>query len=146
VQDVPMRTGPEQYLSRRGPRPRPFLRTAQLNAVGWSALAGVCLVAGVLTALTLRATGWHPALRGAVGAVGVLAALVVADRRKWGRMETGFSFTDDAVELRRVGNRLIAQGLPVRVDEEQWGPRLRYRHRDARRVHAALAELGIVTP
>jgi hypothetical protein len=59
-------------------------------------------------------------------------------------MEVGFSFTDDAAELRRIGERLRARGVPVRVDEE-WGPGLRYRNGDARRVHAALAELGIRT-
>jgi hypothetical protein len=141
-----MRTGPQRYLSgRRRPAP-PFLRTAQLNGVGFAALAGVCLAAGVVTALALRATGWPLASRAVIGPIVVLVGLVVADRHTWARMETSFSFTDDPAELRRVGNRLIAQGMPVRVHEEQWGPRLCYRNRDARRVHAALAELGIVTP
>jgi hypothetical protein len=140
-----MRTGPQRYLFRRRRPAPPFLRTAQLNAVGFAALGGVCLAAGVVTALALRTTGWSLASSAAVGPLVVLVGLVVADRRKWARMESSFSFTDDAAELRRVGNRLIAQGLPVRVDDDP-EPRLRYRNGDARRVYAALAELGIVTP
>jgi hypothetical protein len=141
-----MREGHQQYLFRRRRPAPPFLRTAQLNLVGVAALTAVCLTAGGVTAVLLRSTSWPVALRAAVGPVLVLIALVVADRRKWTQMETSVSFTDDAAELRRVGSRLIAQCLPVRVDEERWGPRLCYRNRDAQRVHAALAELGIVTP
>jgi hypothetical protein len=139
-----MRSGPEQYLSRRRP-PRPsLLRTAQLNRVGSAALAGVCLLAGVLTAPALGRTGWPPPVRAAVGPVVVVLGLVLADRRKWGRTETGFSFTDEAADVHRVGDQLVARGLPVRVEERERSPRLRYRNKDARRVHAALADLGII--
>jgi hypothetical protein len=82
-------------------------------------------------------------VRAAVGPVIVVIALLVADRRKWSRMETSLSFTDDAARVRAVVDRLVARGLPVVVDEEVGRPRLRYRNRDAARVRAALADLGI---
>jgi len=133
------------YLS-PGRRPRrSVLRSAQLNAVGHAALAGACLGAGLLTAFALQVTGWPLPLRAAVGPVVVLTALVVADRRKWARMETSFAFTDDELAMRAVADQLVAQGLPVTLDVEDWGPRLRYRNRDAARVHAALNDLGIRT-
>ena len=141
-----MRPRTSGYLS-PGRRPRrSVLRSAQLNAVGHAALAGACLGAGLLTAFALQVTGWPLPLRAAVGPVVVLTALVVADRRKWARMETSFSFTDDPAELRGVGARLVARGLPVRIDTDDRGPRLSYRNRDAARVQAALAELGITMP
>jgi hypothetical protein len=138
-----MPTGPAAYLSPGHRRRRPFLRTARLDLVGFGALGAACLVAGALTALALRATGWPLSVRAAVGPVIVVIALLVADRRKWSRMETSLSFTDDAARVRAVVDRLVARGLPVVVDEEVGRPRLRYRNRDAARVRAALADLGI---
>ena len=140
-----MRTGPTAPLARKHRRPRSFLRTTQLNAVGYAALAGACLVAGFVSGLAPAPAGWPLVLRVVVGPVVVLVALLIADRRKWGRMETGFSFTDDVATMRAVADRLTARGLPVTLDEERGGPSLRYRNRDAKRVHAALADLGIRT-
>jgi hypothetical protein len=122
------------------------LRTARLNAVGYAALAGACLVAGFVSGLALAPTGWRLLLRVVVGPLVVLVALVIADRRKWGRMETGFSFTDDVATTRAVADRLTARGLPVTLDVDQWGPSLRYRNRAAARVRAALADLGVRGP
>ena len=140
-----MRTGPTAPLAPGHRRPRPVLRTARLNAVGHAALAGACLVAGFVSGLAPAPAGWPLVLRVVVGPVVVLVTLVVADRRKWGRMETGFSFTDDVATVRAVADRLTARGLPVTLDEERGGPSLRYRNRDAKQVHAALADLGIRT-
>jgi hypothetical protein len=58
-------------------------------------------------------------------------------------MTTGFSFTDDPAGTRAVADLLVAQGLPVAFQADR--PGLRYAHRDARWVHAALEELGIDT-
>jgi hypothetical protein len=113
--------------------------------VGHGALAAACVAAGVISALVLRGTGWPLPVRAALGPVAVVLALVVADRRKWSRMETSFSFTDDVAELRAAADRLIAQGLPVRLGEEDRGPELVYRHRDEKDVRAALAALGVRT-
>jgi hypothetical protein len=121
------------------------LRTAQLNAVGYAALAGACLVAGFISGLALAPTGWPLPVRAAVGPAAVVLALLAADRRKWARMETSFAFTDDVAAMRAVTDQLVARGLPVILDIEDWGPRLRYRNRDAKRVHAALHDLGIRT-
>jgi|tagenome__1003787_1003787.scaffolds.fasta_scaffold20381940_2 hypothetical protein len=139
-----MRTGPTAELRPGHLRAWSVLRTARLNAVGYAALMGACLVAGAVTAVLLQGTGWPMPLRAALGPVLVVLALVVADRRKWARMETSFSFTDDVATMRAVADRLLAQGLPIRVRDE-WGPSMVYRNGDARRVHAALAELGIRT-
>ena len=140
-----MRTGPTAPLARNRRRPPSFLRTAQLNAVGWTALVAVCALAALVAVVLLRATGWPLSVRAVLGASVVVLVLVVADRRKWARMQTGFSFTDDVVTMRAVADRLTAQGLPVTLDEERGGPSLRYRNRDAKQVHAALADLGIRT-
>jgi hypothetical protein len=140
-----MRTGPTAELRPGHLRTWSFLRTARLNAVGYAALVGACLVAGAVTAVLLQATGWPMPVRAALGPVLVVLALVVADRRKWARMETGFSFTDDVATMRAVAGRLVAQGVPVTFDVEDAAPKLRYRNGDARRVHATLAELGIRT-
>ncbi len=139
-----MRTGPTAPLAPDHRRPLSFLRTARLDAVAYAALAGACLVAGFVN-LALAPTGWRLLLRVVVGPLVVLVALVIADRRKWGRMETGFSFTDDVATMRAVADRLTARGLPVTLGEERGGPSLRYRNRDAKQVHAALADLGIRT-
>lgn len=126
---------------------RRFLRTAQLNAVGFSALGGACLAAAAACAPALRSTDWPLAVRAAAGPVLVVTGLVVLDRRKWAGMETGFSFTDDPVIMRAVADQLTARGLPVSLEERApGGPVLRYAHRHARRVHAALADLGISAP
>jgi hypothetical protein len=138
-----MSTGPSARLSPGRVRARPFLRTARLNAVGYSALVGACLVAAVVSALALRATGWPQGLRAGVGPLVVVLALLGADRRKWARMETSFSFSDDARDLRSIADRLAAQNLPATVEVDGRVLVLRYRNGDAARVHAALDGLGI---
>jgi len=140
-----MRTGPSGDLRPGRRRPRPFLRTARLDAVGYGALVAACLVAAPVGALALGATGWPLPVRDLVGPLVVVLALLVADRRKWARMQTSFSFTDDVATMRAVADQLTARGLPVTLDVERWGPSLRYRNRDAKRVHAALHDLGIRT-
>ncbi len=140
-----MRTGPTAPLARNHRRPLSFLRTARLNAVGWAALVAVCALAGLIAIVLLRATGWPLPVRAVLGAAVVVLGLIVVDRRKWGRMETSFSFTDAVATMRAVAERLTARGLPVTLDEESGGPSLRYRNRDAKQIHAALADLGIRT-
>jgi hypothetical protein len=138
-----MRTAPTGDLRPGRPRPRPWLRTARLNAVGYAALLAACSLAGVITAVVLRGTGWPLTIRAVIGAVAVLLALVGADRRKWSQMETSLSFTDDATDMQWVADRLAAQNLPVAVGVEGRVLVLRYRNGDTARVHAALANLGI---
>lgn len=139
---------PHAVLSARDRLPRRhFLRTARLNAVGFSALGGACLVAAATGALASRRTGRPPAIGAALGPAVVLTGLVALDRRKWAGTTTGFSFTDDAATTRAVADQLAARGLPVIVEERPPGsPALRYAHRHARQVHAALEDLGIPAP
>lgn len=139
---------PYAVLSARHRLPRRhFLRTARLNAVGYSALGGACLVAAAIGAVSLRRTGRPPATGAALEPVVVLTGLVALDRRKWAGTTTGFSFSDDAAATRAVADQLGARGLPVRVEELPPGsPGLRYAHRHARQVHAALEDLGISAP
>lgn len=136
-------------MTSRGPgwtrdrRPR-FLRTARLDAVGYAALGGACLAAAAGSGPALRWAGRPAAVRAALGPVVVGTVLVALDRRRWAAMTMGFSFTDDPAATRAVAELLVARGLPVEVEADR--PGLRYAHRDARRVHAALADLGIDTP
>lgn len=135
------------YSARSRHRQGRFLRTARLNAVGFGALGGVCLVAAALCAPALRRTGWPLLFRAAPGPVVVVTGLVVLDRRKWAGMVTSSSFTDDPAEMRAVADRLGALGLPVSLEERPPGtPVLRYAHRHARQVHAALADMGVPAP
>ena len=83
------------YSVRSRHRQRRFLRTARLNAVGFGAVGGTCLVAAALCAPALRRTGWPLLIRAAPGPVVVVTGLVALDRRKWAGMVTSFSFTDD---------------------------------------------------
>lgn len=124
-----------------------FLRTARLNAVGFSALGGACLAAAAISSLALQKTGWPPAIRAVLGPVVVVTGLVALDRRKWAAMSTSSSFTDDVAATQAVADQLNALGLPVDVEEVPPGqPALRYAHRHARQVHTALGDLGIPTP
>lgn len=126
---------------------RRFLRTARLNAVGLSALTGTCLATAACCALALRRSGWPLVVRAALGPIAVLGGLVLLDRRKWSRTVMGYSFTDDLAEARAVADQLTARGLPVSLEERPPGrPVLRFAHRDARRVHAALESIRVDAP
>jgi hypothetical protein len=138
-----VRTGPSGDLRPGRPRRRRWLRTAQLNAVGYAALVAVCLLAGVVTAVGLLWTRWPLTIRILLGPVVVVLALVSADHRKWSRMETSFSFTGDAELTRVAADRLAAAELPVAVTAEDGQLNLRYPNRYAGRVHAVLESLGI---
>jgi hypothetical protein len=62
-------------------------------------------------------------------------------------METGYSWTDDPEDVARMAALLRRRGVPVRVDtDDERGPRLRYRNRDARRVRRELRRAGVVLP
>jgi hypothetical protein len=74
-------------------------------------------------------------------------ALVVLDRLRWGRIETGFSWDHDSDPVVRTGAELPRQGVPVRlkIDCTGW-PSLRHYNGDARRVRRALAHVGYPLP
>lgn len=133
---------PQPRFVRR--RRRAFLRTAQLNAVGRSALLGACTAGAGASVPVLRRTGWPLPARAGAGSAAVLLALVALDRRKWRAMEAGLSFTDDAALTAAVADRLVADGLPVRLDESRGRPGIRFANRYRWRVEAALE--GLLSP
>ena len=122
-------------------RRRPFLRTARLNAVGWGARLGACTAAAAASAPVTRRTGWSLLIRAGAGPAAVVTALVVLDRRRWRAMEAGLSFTDDAALTAAVVDRLVADGLPVHLDEGPGKPGIRYANRYGRRIETALEAL-----
>ena len=137
------------YLSpRRGFHPRARLfRTAELNAAGWGAVVLLCLTGAGITHGAARASGSASNAAAPVGALACLIALVAADRRRWGGMETGYSWTDDPEDIARAGALLQRRGVPVRVDTDyEGGPRIRYRNRDARQVRRELHRAGVPAP
>ena len=79
-----------------------WLRTAQLNAVGWAALVGACLMAaavGVAAAWAIDVPRWW----GAVFGVLPLGAVFLLDRRRWAAMETSYGWGGSAATLRAHG-------------------------------------------
>lgn len=143
---------------------RPWLRTAQLNVVGWAALLGACVAAagvGVVVARVLRLPGWS----GAALAVVPLGAVALADRRRWAAMETSFGWGGSADDVARIASALEAQGIATGISAdataaEEWGEpvglgpgdpmthtaSLSYRNRDAKTVEAMLRAHGIEPP
>ncbi len=105
-------------------RRRSWLRTAQLNAVGWSALLGACLVAaavGVGAAGAIAGPRWW----GAVLGILPLGAVVMLDRSQWAAMETGYGWGGSEVEVARIVSELAELGVITRADTapnaEGWG-------------------------
>jgi ABC-type xylose transport system permease subunit len=137
---------PSRWGRQRLRRYRLF-RTAQLNPVGWAAVAALCLI-GAATGYAIGVVvGWPVGVWLVIGALLCLSTLVVVDRRRWGRLWTGYSWGDNPQAAERVGAELKRRGLAVETRTDcVGGVSLRYRHRDGRRVARALTELGIRPP
>jgi hypothetical protein len=69
-------------------RHRPF-RSVRLNLFGWAAIMLLCLVGAALGHGGSRLIGLPDALGVVADASGVLTALFVLDRRRWGQMSGG---------------------------------------------------------
>ena len=99
---------------RPGRRRHHWLRTAQLNAVGWAALLGVCLVAaavGVAAAgLIAGPRGW-----GAILGVLPLGVVVLLDRRRWASMEASFGWGASEVDVARIASELADHGVITKI-------------------------------
>jgi hypothetical protein len=127
---------------RRRRRPRVF-RSVRLNAVGWTAVVLVGVAGAGVAYGVSRVAGWPGAPAAVVGTLACVAGLVVADRRRWGALEVGYSWGADPAVVSRIGADLQRQGLPVRVDTDAAGRCvLHFRNRDAGRVRSALARAG----
>ncbi|MDN5795290.1 MAG: hypothetical protein L0H79_05995 [Intrasporangium sp.] len=143
---------------------RPWLRTAQLNAVGWAALLGLCAAAAGVGFAILRWTGL-PSWPGVALALAPLGAVVLADRKRWAGMTTGFGWGGSPDDVAGVVAALRSEGVSASVELD--GPALdtwvelgvlpagvsmpetaslTYRNRDARRVQAVLRRRGIDVP
>jgi hypothetical protein len=124
-----------------------LFRTARLNLVGWAAVAALCLV-GAATGYAISVlVGWPVAVWPVIGILLCLGTLVVVDRRRWGRLWTGYSWGATPQATEGVGTELKRRGLEVETRTDSvGGVSLRYRHRDARRVARVLTELGIRPP
>ncbi len=129
-----------------GDRRAPF-RTAQLNAVGWAAVVGLCATGaatGLAAARLADASSWITVPAGAATA---FAAALAADRRRWARMRTSYSWTDDPTEVRHVAGLLQRAGVDASADTDELGrPTLHYLNRDHRRVTRSFRDAGLPPP
>ncbi|GAA6525993.1 hypothetical protein IDVR_17890 [Intrasporangium sp. DVR] len=145
----------------RSPR-RPWLRTAQLNLAGWSALLGLCAAAGIAGVLLVRAIdlpGWW----GSSLALLPVVIVLVADRRRWAAMETSFVWSASVADVARIADELRSRGVDteVRPDpryDQPWWDRidspvdaeptasLVYRNRHAATVRTVLRAHGVDVP
>jgi hypothetical protein len=117
-----------------------------LNAVGWAAFAGVCL-AGAAVGYAVGVAVAAPAVPAVLaGAAVAPVALVWADRRRWRRRWTGYSWGGTPVEVRHAAGELRRAGVPAEAETTGGRAALRYRNRDRRRVARVLAGLGIQPP
>ncbi len=91
----------------------------ELNAVGWSALLAPPALAGGVASI---AVGWHPTVGALAGAGAALVVAVAWDRWRWWNGVVSVSSDLDLEELRRVADRLRAEGIEVTVDAADPGP------------------------
>ena len=90
----------------------PF-RMVELNVVGWAALLAPPAMAGGVTSLVV---GWHPTVGALAGAGAALVVAVAWDRWRWRNSVVSLSSGVDLEQLRRVAERLRAEGIDVTVD------------------------------
>jgi hypothetical protein len=120
-------------------RRRHLLRTAQLNAAGWVAVAAAALLTGLLLAVIGSWLGWPAWLGVLLGPPAVLLVLVVLDRRRDRRGYMSFAWTEDEGVVWAAAVELGQRGVAVTVlTAEDEPPSLRFRRRDERLVTSVL--------
>lgn len=136
------------YLSSRKPRHPPELfRTAQLNVVGWAAVAGLCAVGATAGLAAARVTGTAPWIAVPAGGAAALAGLVAADRRKWRAMPTTYAWTDDVNSIQHIADVLTRAGVAVTVEVDDFDqPKLQYLNRDHRQIRRTFRNAGLPPP
>jgi hypothetical protein len=121
-------------------RHRGLFRTAQLNAIGWTALIGWLAMWAALWGVAASHAHLPVAAGCGLGAATAAATVVIFDRRRWGEMESYFAWTEDTAVVEQAVRRLENQGIDVHFHTTPDGePSLVYRMRDHRRV---MNELG----
>jgi hypothetical protein len=111
------------------------------------AVAALCLVGAAAGYEVSLLVAGPAAVWLVIGALVCLVTLIVADRRHWGRLWTGYSWGDTPEAMDSVVRELTLQGLTVATMTSPDGRvGLRYRNRDGRRVARALHQLGIRPP
>ena len=95
-----------------------WLRTAQLNAVGWAALIGLCLVAaaaGVATAWAIGVPRWSGVSLGVLP----LGGVVPLDRRRWAAaMDTSVGWGGSEADVAGIASEPAKRGVTTRVRTE----------------------------
>jgi hypothetical protein len=134
-----MKAASEFAILERGHRRRRLLRTAQLNAAGWAAVAAASLLTGLVLAVIGSSLGWPVWLGWLLGLPAVLLVLVVLDRRRSRHGYMSLAWTKDEsvvwAACGELGQRRIAVTVVTTEDEP---PALRFRRRDERLVRRAL--------
>ena len=137
------------YLSSSGQSRagRRTFRTAELNAAGWAAVAGLCATGAATGWAVARLTNASPRITVPAGGAAAFAAVLAADRRKWAGMSTSYGWTDNPAEVQHMATVLELAGVDVSADtEESRRPTLRYLNRDHRRVARAFRNAGLRPP
>jgi hypothetical protein len=133
VHDCPVRSA-----SRTCMRPMGFLRTAELNWVGWSALVASSCTVGAAGAALAAFADWPWLPVATAGVLLVPACLIVLDRCTW---RNGYTYMTpsgdaDAAGLTAIAQNLRDLGYDVTMDHAtQDTPTLVVRNRDLERVH-----------
>jgi len=124
-----------------------LFRTAQLNAAGWAAVAGLCAIGAMTGLARAHLTGAATWMTMPAGSAAAFAAVIAADCRKWARMSTSYAWTDDLAEISRMADLLANAGVAVSVEIDEFDqPSLEYVNRDHRRVARAFRNAGLPRP
>ncbi|HET6483369.1 MAG TPA: hypothetical protein VFG35_25480 [Actinoplanes sp.] len=125
-------------------RRRELFRTAQINAVGWGAIAGLCVTGAATGLAASRLTGAPPWVTAPVGGAVAFAAVLTADWRKWANMPTTHTWTDNLVEVQQIASTLQRAGIEAVAETDEFDePALRYLNRDGRHVARVFRDAGL---
>jgi hypothetical protein len=122
-----------------------LFKTARLNAVGWLAVVGFCVVLAAIFGGAAALAGWSWWLAALLGAITAFATALVWDYHKWADLYTNYGWTDDEDEKVRVCAALNSAGVGAELsswnDEPPFAVRLK--NRDLGRANRVFSEAGI---
>lgn len=125
-------------------RPRLF-KSVRLNAIGWLALVGACLLSGAVFAVVGYLIGISWVAPAVIGVFTALVVLVILDRRRHGAGWANYSWTDDESEKATVVVALRATGVEAQLDSWNGEPpfAVHIHRRDEKSLNRILDQLGI---